>query len=468
VLAALIFPLLASKLDAVLDVPQLSGATFGAVVLDEQGNVLYERNGSTRLMPASNQKLQTCAYALDRLGPEFRSQTRIWVERDRLVIDAPGDPSLSYQKLVDAKHFLRLSGKLPIYVRQAYAPGVPASWEHDDLPNRYAAPVSAFSFDQGAFELWAEKGRAFLVPQSFGVKIKRGIKTGKPKINYDWVKGTILLDGELPKERTRLDTLGLQRPDAAAASVIGRGMFPAQSVPTTTPSLTLVGDPLLKTMTTCLVKSDNNIAENLMLMAAASEGPLGDDPYATARKRMTDFLTTKAGVEAGDLRVYDGSGMSRHNLTTVRGLARLLYWESQQPTFAQWRGALADPGAGTLSTRLKDIELRAKTGTLDMVVALSGYLTAKDGKRYIFSVVLNNFTCASSAARDIADSFARTLSAEGLGTPVANIGLHDSRRHPDQEPGYPDVHRLRRPDRNRDPAPSGPNRGAQPGYAAVH
>lgn len=201
-LSVLAIAVLSPKLDAVLDVPELKGAVYSAFVSSLNGAVLYERNADLRVMPASNQKLIACAYALHELGGNYVPRTRIWKERDRIVVDATGDPSLTYKQLTDAKKALKLTGKLPVYVKQAYRVGIPESWELDDLPNRYASPVSAFCFDQAAFELWAEKGRAFLLPANFGVRITFDPSLGAGASRYDPIRKTVRVGRGLPAKRT--------------------------------------------------------------------------------------------------------------------------------------------------------------------------------------------------------------------------------------------------------------------------
>ena len=61
---ALTLALFNPKLDAVLDVPELKGAVVGAVVTEMDGAPLYDRNGSMRVMPASNMKIPVSAAAL--------------------------------------------------------------------------------------------------------------------------------------------------------------------------------------------------------------------------------------------------------------------------------------------------------------------------------------------------------------------------------------------------------------------
>ncbi len=403
-----------ADLDHILDDTRLAGAHASVYVCDLGGKPIFERNSSSRVMPASNQKLLTCAFALFNLGPNYKPRTDIWKFPDRTIVDSPGDPLMTHDLLKKAAQRLELDPRSAVYVRQAYAPGIPDSWEIDDLPNRYAAPVTAFTVDQGSFTLWNENGIPKLLPESYGVRIDH-LLPQEPKFTskYDPFQRRVQVIGTLPQETKAVDTLALARPDEAAASLLGRYFLTALDRPTRTPDLTIVGQDTAAMLGACLPPSDNNIAENLFLMGARSQGELGSNPYATARPRMTNFLTRVVGILPSDLRIFDGSGMSRHNLATTRGIAKLLVWANAQPTSGVWLNSLATTGKGTLGNRLKGLDFRGKTGTLDMVVALSGYLKVKSGRTLVVSVVLNDFLCASDEARSIADEFVKILATEG-------------------------------------------------------
>lgn len=468
-LFALAIALQNPELDAVLDSAELKGAVYSAVVTDLEGNVLYERNPDLRVMPASNQKLIACAYALHELGATYVPRTRIWKEKNRIVVESTGDPSLTYAQLVEAKKKLKLTGKLPVYVKQAYRVGIPESWELDDLPNRYAAPVSAFCFDQAAFELWAQKGKAFLLPANFGIKVSHDPSLPAKASRYDPIRRRVRVGGGLPSNLTRLDTLALPSADECAALVLGKSFFATKSVPSRNADLVIQGKPLPEILKTCLVKSDNIMAENLLLMAAGKDGDISAKPYDLARTRVTKFLTDTVGIQKEDLRIYDGSGLSRHNLVTSRGIARLLKWAGKQPTANLWKESLVSPLNGTLRSRLKDIPFQGKTGTLDMVVSLSGYVKTKSGDERIMSLLLNHFTCSSAKARDIADNFARTLSDTTDGTRDALSWVYEACRSRTISSHLPSAwYRSSGPDHHCGIACSGQDSGTQSAHETTH
>lgn len=389
---------LASTFDAVLDGPELTGAAVGVVMKEVGGDLVYARNPGLRVVPASNQKLLSTAFALHVLGPSRTLKTRIWREKGTLVVDSEGDPTMTHGRLVEARAALGLKGKVPVSVRQAYRPLTPPSWEWDDLANRYAAPVAAFTVDRSSFELWADKGRLFYLPQDYGAKAKWFGAPGAPKVEFDFHAQTAVVRGQWPRERTRLDTLAIREPDRAAALVLGGGAItPAKTVPDRLPDLVLESPPLRDIVAECLTKSDNQFAEHLLLLAA------GVPTYGEATKRLKAFLTETVGLAPNDVAPQDGSGMSRHNLVTARALVTLLEWTERQPWANAYRDGLAAPGKGTLTNRLKGIAFAGKTGTLDMVSALSGFVTATNGKRYAVAIVMNHYPCTAAKARELQD-----------------------------------------------------------------
>lgn len=391
--------------------PSLDGALVSAYVQTLDGTMLFESNSKTRVMPASNQKILSVTYALARLGPDFKARTRFWKEGGKVVIDAPGNPMLTYDQLKAAR--AKVGKSATVNVRQAYRVGVPPGWELDDLPNRYAAPVTALTVDQGSFELWGEKGRPMFLPESYGATA-RFFPGGTNRVEYDPFLKVARVYGSIPSQRTRLDTLALHNPDQVVARFFGGYVATTQRLPARAPDYEAVAPPLSEVATTCLVKSDNNIAENLLLMAAATEGPLGTKPYETAATRMKKFLVDEVGCEAADLRPQDGSGMSRHNFVTTRALGRIMAWSTNKWGDV-WTNALASPGKGTLVDRLKDSSFRGKTGTLDSACSLTGVVKNSSGQKLVISLVFNHYISSNALVRGVQDEIVRMLEEASIG-----------------------------------------------------
>ena len=386
-----------------LDVPALDGAIVAAYATTLDGKPVYARNERTRVMPASNQKLLTAAFAFDALGPEARQATRIWKEERRTVVQAEGDPLLTRDDLWK----LDLDRRKSVFFSQAYAPGIPEGWQKDYLKDRYGASVYALSVDDGAFELWAKGGRPVLLPEAYGVRIERR-KGAKLDWTYDPFARRLIVTGPIPEKDGRLDTLATPRADVAAATLLGRNPKPTNEVPTRTPDILLQGHTVAEEVAACLPPSDNNIAEHLLLNAAHAKG---DEPYPAAARALRNFLERNVGTPFEDVLPRDGSGLGRQNVVTTRAMVGLLIWADHQPWRATWRASLAKSGGpGTLKNRLKDLSFAGKTGSLNRVLALSGYLTRRDGTEIAVSVIVNHYAATDSAVRTAMDAWVTSLS----------------------------------------------------------
>jgi len=138
--------------------------------------------------------------------------------------------------------------------------------------------------------------------------------------------------------------------------------------------------------------------------AAASTG----QPFKLDKTTSADLglaavrnFETSIGIPAdGNIQV-DGSGLSRHNLITTSALVALYTYMGKQSRYsAIWRDSLPISGVdGTLRNRMKGTpaagNVRAKTGTIDQVSALTGYLTTAGGEPLIFSIVVNGIPLGS-------------------------------------------------------------------------
>ncbi|MGB6831237.1 MAG: D-alanyl-D-alanine carboxypeptidase, partial [Terracidiphilus sp.] len=108
------------------------------------------------------------------------------------------------------------------------------------------------------------------------------------------------------------------------------------------------------------------------------------------------------------------SGMSPDDRVAPRAFTHLLAWASHQSWGAEWRDCFPIAGVdGTLENRFKNTPLKgklwAKTGTLNEVNALSGYLTAASGRVLAFSILVNGHRPDSDAEYQAIDRIAEAI-----------------------------------------------------------
>ncbi len=117
-----------------------------------------------------------------------------------------------------------------------------------------------------------------------------------------------------------------------------------------------------------------------------------------------------AGLDPRDFKLYDGSGLSGHDLVTPRALAKFLAYVAAQPWFQTYKAALPVAGVdGSLGGRFATADsplkgrIFAKTGTLSETRALSGYVLAASGKTLVFSILVDDHLPGTPADRTTMD-----------------------------------------------------------------
>jgi D-alanyl-D-alanine carboxypeptidase/D-alanyl-D-alanine-endopeptidase (penicillin-binding protein 4) len=139
-----------------------------------------------------------------------------------------------------------------------------------------------------------------------------------------------------------------------------------------------------------LAPSQNWIAEQLLRTLGAEKR--GEGSWRAGIQVETEFLYGVVGIDSAALRMNDGSGMSPQNLVTPHAVVQLYNYARTAPWGPVFREGLAKAGEpGTLSSRLRTLEGRfaGKTGTLNSVNALGGYVRTHDDRELIVSLVSN-------------------------------------------------------------------------------
>lgn len=405
--------------------PAYQGINFGAVVMDKSGQVLFEHDPDARLVPASNMKVLTHVYAFSVLGRDWRPVTRLWKEGNDVVVDAGGDPGLTADQLQDAVAKLGVSKPFKVRVHTLFKGGYPDGWKADDYQYKYGRPVFAFSVDQAMLPLYASKRSVEAVPDTLGILLKRGVPRGKPDVSYNFWARVATVNGELPDARTKIGELTAPDPVAHAAFVMGGEYAGESDVPARPADLEIQGKTLAEIADQCLKPSDNMLAETVLQMAAAEDAKRTGrswydrnslSSFTWAGLNLQDWYWSHLGIPREDVRVFDGSGLSRRDLVTSRALAKALQFAWTQPFRSDFVRALPRGGvSGTLKSRLKGLPVAAKTGSLNNVAALSGYVFPDTENPLIFAVIGNTNGRSASLVRSLADKLVAELAAERHG-----------------------------------------------------
>ncbi len=391
---------LGDRLAGFIEEAESSGGIIAVHVSEASGRELFEHAADVRLVPASNAKIFTVVLAFERLGAEFRFATRFWREPDGIWVDAPGDMTLTPAQLTEAARILGCTGRDRVFVRQAYDLGHGSGWELDDLPFRYAPRLQSFSVNRAQFEVTARDGHISVADWT-GVRITRHSETGEFRLSYDLTRRRLHIWGASPTNGV-VARFALPDPAASAAGFFGRDIRSVQKVPSRAPDHILLSPPIRDLARLCLEPSDNLIAENMFLSAISHNS--GDlTHFEDVSTRAAVQIESEFGLTARQVRLMDGSGLSRHSLVTARSVARILHHVYAQPYRQDFLRALPSPGQGTLRNRQSGLRVFAKTGSLDSVSCLSGFLDVGRSEPLVFSILMNHHELSSGRAQQIQD-----------------------------------------------------------------
>jgi len=227
----------------------------------------------------------------------------------------------------------------------------------------------------------------------------RGIKvTGGAESRHKYQTGT----GDFAVEREQPLKLAPGNFTSIAAPAEGRRILGAH-----------MSVPIAEDITVTNKTSQNLHAELLLRLLGKLYGT--DGSFEEGARVVRQFMVN-AGVDDADFFFFDGCGLSTNDKITPRAFTRLLSYVSTQPWGEEWRETLPVAGVdGTLDHRFTNWPLKgrmwAKTGTLDEVNTLSGYVNAASGRMLAFSILVNSRYPGSSAEDQAIDRIAEAIAA---------------------------------------------------------
>lgn len=468
---------LSKKLDALATRKPLAGARVGMLVVRaSDGGVVYARGADELLIPASNQKVLTSLAALSRFGPSHRFKTRIWSrgalgvdgEVASLLIEGGGDPSTNSEDWwrlaadLARKGLLRVREGLVVDDSRFEEPGWHPSWGR--ISSRaYHAPIGALTANYGNFLVAIGPAKAvgdpakvrldppieFLTLHNRATTVARGAATRLSVdraaaaasdgggIEFVRVDGQAQVGDDVDIVHRSIRDPGLYAGSLFAHQLEANGVHVDGGVSRGLRSgseWTLLHEHegarnVADIVSLCMKWSNNAIAEMLLKNLGAWDGAnLEEDPSAQGDwpggVRALRAELAALGIDLGEARLVDGSGLSIQNRLSPRILVQAL--EVGRETFRIAPEFIASmPIAtrdGTLEKRLdgRDSRIRAKTGLLGdaKATSLSGYAERADGELLIFSILVNGFSGSSGGAMDAVDRLAGAL----VDVPLVAVG----------------------------------------------
>lgn len=415
--------------------PQMKHALIGFYILDSAtGKTVWDENSQVGFAPASCQKVIVSTASLEILGEDFQYQTRIaydggvqqGVLKGNLYIVASGDPSLGSwryagsrpEEVMEAIHGIlqgagitRIEGNVLVDDHNFPLQPVPRGWVWEDFGNYYGAGAQGLNWHEDQYDLDLQPGDRVgdsarvlaMRPPLDGDTLLNQITTGpkgsgdqsniyfSPMSRLGYATGTIPADGHNLTIAGSIPDPGRQ----FAAELLAH--FPAWNItlqgsvrnsldflrvhepfPAFTTVLGSLPSPSLDSLVYWFLKKSINLYGEALVrtLSLQKTGVAGTD---TGVSIVRDFWTQR-GVDRSAFHIQDGSGLSPQNRVTPFGLTQVLIYAKRRPWFRAFYDALPIIDGITM-----------KSGSIGGARAYAGYVGGKDGKRYTFAFIINNY-----------------------------------------------------------------------------
>lgn len=372
-------------------------------------SLLFGYNNQKVMRPASTQKVITAISALDILGAKHEFRTRAYYTGEitadstlfgDIYVVGDFDPLYSYGDLRQLARTVRdlginriagtIYGDASMKSKDLYGNG----WCWDDVPSKYEPALCPLAFNRGT-----------LAPESD--KYSKDIMFNPAE---HFVK--VLSDELSELGITPADTTATSIPFALATLPSGsaaKGKTPAVPSPK---CFYTEAKTIQQVMQRMLKNSDNLHAEAVFFQIAHFN--TGRNCTWKDGARQIENVLRKAGVNTSYVEIADGSGVSLYNYISANAqVAMLRYAQQHKNIYEYFYPALPIAGQdGTLSSRMKSgpahLNAHAKTGTVEGVISLCGYVTASNGHLLAFSII-NNGVLKGETARNFQDRICQEL-----------------------------------------------------------
>ena len=463
----------------------LRQASLGVFAMTEGGKAIASFNQEKRLIPASTMKLISSGAAMHQLGSDFKFTTRIGysgeikdgVLEGDLYIVGGGDPTIAskdsialrrdalfaqWKGFLDKAGIQRVNGRVIGDGRYFDGPIERDSWQYQDIGTSYGTGGDGLCFYENAIDMKVSHGATVGSPVNVMVsypplpwmKYNFGCKTGSAGTGdqlymftsefapYAEVRGTFAIDRQPKTEefsnkfgaytcayyfREYLVSKGVDVTRGVADTRLGRIRTDLSSLDpgpyaAKVDDLKMIGmtySPALKKIVReCLFQSDNFYAESFYRILGRR---LHHSAQADSCKAALSDVLKRLGAPADDIKIDDGSGLSRDNYVSPEYFVEFLSAMMDSPVFGEYIETLGQPGDRYYEARLKGesealkSRVHLKSGSMGGVRCFSGYIEPSEGSKsdaIIFSIMANNFTASISKVDPIIDRIITLLASD--------------------------------------------------------
>ena len=463
----------------------LRQASLGVFAMTEGGKAIASFNQEKRLVPASTMKLITSGAAMHQLGPDFKFTTRIGysgeikdgiLEGDLYIIGG-GDPTIAskdsialrrdalfaqWKGFLDKAGIKKINGSVIGDGRYFDGPIERDTWQYQDIGTSYGTGGDGLCFYENTIDMKVSHGAtvgsqvSVLVsyPSLPWMRYIFPCKTGPAGSGdqlymftsefapYAEVRGSFAIDRQPKTEefsnkfgaytcayyfREYLVSKGVDVTRGVADTRLGRIRTDLSSLDpgpyaAKVDDLKMIGmtySPALKKIVReCLLQSDNFYAESFYRILGRR---LHHSAQADSCKAALSDVLKRLGAPADDIKIDDGSGLSRDNYVSPEYFVEFLSAMMDSPVFGDYIETLGQPGGRHYESRLKGepdaikSRVHLKSGSMGGVRCFSGYIEPSEGSKadaIVFSIMTNNLTVSAGRVDPIIDRIITLLASD--------------------------------------------------------
>lgn len=441
-------PLMADRFSKILKRQGISVGDVGISIQKrhnlKQWQSFFEVNADKTMIPASLSKILTAVAVFETYPKNFQFLTEFRSEKmpqngtldANIYLVGSGDPTLVTERLWLLVHELQRLNIQKITGDLIYDDTV-----FDDIrfsPTRsthnhraYSSPVSGLSFNWNSLFVRifptanGQLARVYIDPPDASIRIKNTARTGnRTNVTVDRVSteeyDSVLVGGVIrPEEEFGVYRSHTQPSRRAAnqamsfltsAGIKVEGTIKTGKLPGNTKQLAKIESVYIDEIVKMMMKFSNNFISEMLV------------------KKMDEMKNKKQGTLKGGLKIMEDAikGYTKRSfelvnpsgLTTENKMSPLLFTDvltvaASKPSFnSEFMSTFPRSGIdGTLKKRLKtyDGRVRAKTGLLNGVVGLAGFINSNSGEEYAFSMIFNGSIKRQGKATDLFDQLAETI-----------------------------------------------------------
>jgi len=440
-----------AEMDRILNDSIFSDCFIGVKIIQlPDGNILYKRNSHKLFHPASNLKLLTSAAAINVFKTDFHFRTKVYTDHNisngilhgNLYIKGSGDPLVTIGDLDSLASLIKTKGittiKGDIIGDISYFDSVywGRGWMWDDEPSAYYPFISPLSVNDNSVKIFIKPGHKIgdtvsitAEPISSYYEISNNGMVSTDSLFPDLFVtrqrdgNKIIVNGKMsPNDLIKEFSISLWKPELAFLHLL-REHLNLDSINVNGKvrlgqiqgkiQLAEISRPIDSVIHRMNKVSDNLAAENILKV-------LGAEKYGTPGTSLNGLMVLKEylyglDIDTSKIILADGSGVSWYNEISPHVITKLMQHQyKNKATFQRFYESLAIAGVdGTLKNRMRNTQaannVRAKTGSLNGVSGISGYVTTANGKMLAFSILCNHYSGEIGKLRDAQDKILELL-----------------------------------------------------------